>query len=122
MADKAASKTAAKTVKSGEFTFDTGLDVPAMTRGSRTSETASKLAAMPAGASFLEPVEVPDTIKDPAEREKVFKEKARTVSNRLSGAIRRFKKTHEGFEFAMRTVDDPALGTGVRVWRQEAAS
>jgi len=123
MADKAATKTAAKTVKSGEFTFDTGLDVPAMTRGSRTSETASKLAAMPVGASFLEPVEIPATIKDPAEREKVFKEKARTVSNRLSGAIRRFKKNNpEGFEFAMRTVDDPALGAGVRVWRQEAAS
>lgn len=123
MTDKAASKTAAKTVKSGKFTFDTGLDVPAITHGSRTSETASKLAAMPVGASFLEPVEVLDTIKDPAEREKVFKEKARIVSNRLSGAIRRFKKNNpEGFEFAMRTVDDPALGTGVRVWRQEAAS
>jgi len=121
MADKAATKTAAKTVKSGEFTFDTGLDVPAMTRGSRTSETASKLAAMPVGASFLEPVEVPATIKDPAEREKVFKEKARTVSNRLSGAIRRFKKNNEGFEFAMRTVNDATAGTGVRVWRVEAA-
>lgn len=127
MAEKATSKVTAKnapkTIKSGEFTFETGLKVPAMTRGSRTSETADKLAAMPVGASFLEPVEIRDTIKDADERDKVFKEKARTVSNRLSGAIRRFKKNNPtGFEFAMRTVDDPDLGTGVRVWRQEAAS
>ena len=109
------------TVKNGGFTFDTGLEVPATARPSRTSETAEKLAAMPVGASFLEPVAVPDTIEDSAERQKVFKENARTVSNRLSGAIRRFKKRNpEGFAFAMRTVDSPDLGTGVRVWRQEA--
>lgn len=123
MADKAASKTTSKTVTSGEFTFDTGLGVPPMTRGARTSETSAKLQAMPVGASFLEPVEVPAAIKDAGEREKVFKEKARSVSNRLSGAIRRFKKANpEGYEFAMRTVDTPEMGTGVRVWRVEAAS
>lgn len=121
MADKAATAPAVKTVEKGGFKFDTGLPVPPMVRGARSSETADKLAAMPVGASFLEPVTVPDTIKDEAEREKVFKENARTVSNRLSGAIRRFKKNNEGFEFAMRTVNDATSGVGVRVWRVEAA-
>jgi len=120
MADKAATANV-KTVDKGGFKFDTGLPVPPMVRGARSSETADKLAAMPVGASFLEPVSVPETIKDEAEREKVFKENARTVSNRLSGAIRRFKKNNEGFEFAMRTVNDATAGTGVRVWRVEAA-
>jgi hypothetical protein len=120
MADKAATANV-KTVEKGGFKFDTGLPVPPMVRGARSSETADKLAAMPVGASFLEPVSVPETIKDEAEREKVFKENARTVSNRLSGAIRRFKKNNEGFEFAMRTVNDATAGTGVRVWRVEAA-
>ena len=121
MATKAtATKPAAKTVENGGFTFDTGMAVPATTRGARTSEIASKLAAMPVGASFLEPVNVPETIKDEAEREKVFKENARTVQNRLSSAIRRFKKHNEGYAFVMRTVNDPDLGTGVRVWREEA--
>ena len=120
MADKAATANV-KTVEKGGFKFDTGLPVPPIVRDARSSETADKLAAMPVGASFLEPVSVPETIKDEAEREKVFKENARTVSNRLSGAIRRFKKNNEGSEFAMRTVNDASAGTGVRVWRVEAA-
>lgn len=120
MADKAATANV-KTVENGGFKFDTGLPVPPMVRGARSSETADKLAAMPVGASFLESVSVPETIKDEAEREKVFKENARTVSNRLSGAIRRFKKNNDGFEFAMRTVNDATSGVGVRVWRVEAA-
>jgi len=124
MADKAPTTAAAKAktaTAAPAFKFDTNLPVPPMTRGARTSETADKLKAMPVGASFLEPVAAPDTIKDEGERDKVFKEKARTVSNRLSGAIRRFKKNNpEGYEFAMRTVNDPALGQGVRVWRVEA--
>ena len=113
--------TAPATVEKGGFKFDTGLPVPPMVRGARSSETADKLGAMPVGASFLEPVTVPDTIKDEGEREKAFKEQARKVSNRLSGAIRRFKKTHDGYEFAMRTVNDKTSGAGVRVWRVEAA-
>tara|TARA_R100000687_G_scaffold81788_1_gene79468 strand:+ start:384 stop:785 length:402 start_codon:yes stop_codon:yes gene_type:complete len=111
---------APKKVKVGGFEFETGLSVPPMTRGgTRSSETADKLKAMPVGASFLEPVEVPESIKDSDERAKVFKEKARTVSNRLSGAIRRFKKNNPGFEFNMRTVNDDSMGHGVRVWRIE---
>lgn len=113
---------AAKTVEAGGFKFDTGLEVPVAARAQRSSETADKLKAMPVGSSFLEPVSAPDTIKDEAEREKVFKEKARTVSNRLSGAIRRFTKNNpEGFKFETRTVNDPVLGQGVRVFRVEAA-
>lgn len=124
MADKTedkAPKGAAKTIKQDGFEFDAGLPVPALTRGGNTSETMKKLQAMPVGASFLEAVAVPTSIKDADERAKAFKEATRTVSNRLSGAIRRFKKNHEGYEFAMRTVDDEANGSGVRVWRVEAA-
>lgn len=119
---KAKTAAAPKTVKVGDFEFETGLPIPAMTRGTRTSETAAKLAALPVGASFLEPVTVPDTIKSADEREKAFKEAARTASNRLSGAIRRFKKSNSGYEFAMRTVNDTEMGSGVRVWRQEAVT
>lgn len=100
------------------FAFDLDLPVPALTRrvGS-TSDTAEKLKAMPVGASFLEAVTVPETIKDADEREKAFKEAARTVSNRLSGAVRRFKKAEPSYEFVMRTVNDDKMGHGVRVWR-----
>ena len=124
MGDKAATpaKPATKTVKSGQFEFDTGMTVPATVRGARSSETADKLAAMPVGASYLEPVTVPDTIKGDVERDKAFKEIARTTSNRMSGVIRRFKKNNEATEFAIRTVNDPVLGQGVRVWRVEAAT
>ncbi len=111
-----------KTVKAGDFTFETGLEVPAMTRNVRTSETAAKLTAMPIGASFLETVERNKTIKDDVEREKVFKEDCRTVANRLSGAIRRFKAKNEGYEFVTRVVDGAEVGSGVRVWRVEAAA
>lgn len=115
MAEKA---TTPKTVEQGGFKFETGLPVPPLARGSRSSKTADMLAAMPVGASFLEPVTIPDSIKDETERERAFKESARSVSNRLSGAIRRFKKNNDGYEFAMRTVNDPVNGVGVRVWRE----
>lgn len=35
----------------------------------------------------------------------------------MSGAIRRYKKSHAGVGFAIRTVNDDKLGHGVRVWR-----
>jgi hypothetical protein len=111
-----------KVVKGGDFTYETGLEIPAMTRATRTSETALKLASMPVGASFLEKVEPNTSIKDKGERDKAHKEACRTVSNRLSGAIRRFKTKNEGFEFATRVVNDAELGQGVRVWRVEAAA
>lgn len=118
----APTKPATKTVRSGQFEFDTDMPVPTPVRGARSGETADKLAAMPFGASYLEPVTVPDTIKGDVERDKAFKEIARTTSNRVSGVIRRFKKNNENTEFTIRTVNDPVLGQGVRVWRVEAAT
>jgi hypothetical protein len=73
---------------------------------------------MPVGASYLEPVAVPDSVTDAAEREKTFKEKARSTTNRLSGLVRRFKKNHADYEFALRTVPMQ----GVRVYRIEKAA
>lgn len=126
MASKAAQKkTKTETVEADGFTFDTGLDVPPAARSAKaSSETMKKLKAMPVGASFIEPVAVPDTITDEAERTKSFTEQARRVTNRLSGAVRRLRNANDGElsgrAYAMRTVNDPSgLGVGVRVWRNE---
>lgn len=112
-----------KTIKAGGYEYQTSMPIPAAARGPRaSSETAEKLKNMPLGASFLEPVDpAPENVKDEAEREKVFKENARAVANRLSGAVRRFKKANPDYEFVMRVVSDDDLGTGVRVWRIEPA-
>ena len=113
--------TAAATIEAGGYTFDNALPIPANKRGGpRASGMADKLMAMPIGASFLEAVEVPEAIKDATERGKVFKEKARSVSNRLSGAVRRFAKKNPEYAFGLRTVEDDVLGYGVRVWRVSA--
>ena len=107
------------TVTVGKFTFDVDVPVPAASRiASAKSDDAERLEAMPVGASYLEPVTVPDTVTDEAEREKTFKEKARSTTNRLSGLVRRFKKNHADYEFALRTV----AGQGVRVYRIEKAA
>ena len=71
------------TAASGEF--DLGLEVPAVKRsvgngGNR--ERRDKLMRMPIGASFLETVNVPESIKDDAEREKAFNDLCRKLSNR----------------------------------------
>lgn len=112
---------AVATVTEGGFTFDTGLSIPAASRApAEASETAKRLAAMPVGASFLEAVVVPENVAE-AERDAVFKEKARTKANAVSGVIRRFKKTEAGAgkEFLARTVNDDVAGRGIRVWRIE---
>lgn len=72
-------------------------------------------ADMKPGQSFLVPVEIADTIKGDAEKREAFKEGARTLSNRLTGAVRRFRDRpgHENKAFAVRAV--PEQG-GVRVW------
>lgn len=112
---------APQTVNVGAFTFDVGLPVPSARVGAAaSSEIGAKLKAMPVGASFLETVTVPETITDANEREKSFKELAKTVTNRLSGATRRFAKSNAGYAFALRTVNDDVLGRGVRVYRVEA--
>ena len=103
---------------SGEF--DLGLEVPAVKRSignGGNSERRDKLMRMPIGASFLETVNVPESIKDDAEREKAFNDLCRKLSNSLSGAGRRVSKADAAYNFEVRTVNDPELGKGVRIWR-----
>lgn len=115
-----ATETAAAATSSG-FKIETGFEVPARTTfGGGRDSVNYPFAEMPVGASFLVGVTVPDTIKDDAERAKAFKEEARKASNRISGAIRRFRKQNAGTDFAIRTVNDDNMGRGVRVWRVRA--
>ena len=100
--------------------FDLGLEVPAVKRSAGNggnSERRDKLMRMPIGASFLETVNVPESIKDDAEREKAFNDLCRKLSNSLSGAGRRVSKAAAAYNFEGRTVNDPKLGKGVRIWR-----
>ncbi len=89
-------------------------EIPTRARG--TSELAEKLKACPKNKSFLEAVVIPSNTVA-SEKDNVTKEASRKLANRVSGAIRRFVKSNEGFAFEMRTVNDAAMGTGVRVWR-----
>ena len=114
----AASPAIAASGASGEF--DLGLEVPAVKRSTGNggnSERRDKLMRMPIGASFLETVNVPESIKDDAEREKAFNDLCRKLSNSLSGAGRRVSKADAAYNFEVRTVNDPKLGKGVRIWR-----
>ena len=111
------------TAASGEF--DLGLEVPAVKRSTGNggnSERRDKLMRMPIGASFLETVNVPESIKDDAEREKAFNDLCRKLSNSLSGAGRRVSKADAAYNFEVRTVNDPKLGKGVRIWRTAPAT
>lgn len=100
-----------------KFQYDLDLPVPTIRRSNgELSETAQMLAGMPLGASYLTPVIVPDTITDATEAEKAFKDGARIVSNRLSGAARRFVKQNPGHKFDVRTVTGGEQGRGVRVY------
>ncbi len=120
-APKAKNAPATEAPASSAFKIETGFDVPARTTfGGGASAPNYPFADMPVNASFLVPVTVPDTITKEDERTKAFKEEARKASNRISGAIRRFRKTNAGYDFAIRTVNDDKLGHGVRVWRVEA--
>ena len=113
--------TAAAPATASGFKIETDFDVPARTTfGGGRDSVNYPFSEMPVGASFLVPVNVPDTIKDDAERAKAFKEEARKASNRISGAVRRHRKNNAGQDFAIRTVNDDKLGHGVRVWRVEA--
>ena len=114
----AAAPATAATAASCEF--DLGLEVPAVKRSTGNggnSERRDKLMRMPIGASFLETVNVPESIKDDAEREKAFNDLCRKLSNSLSGAGRRVSKADAAYNFEVRTVNDPKLGKGVRIWR-----
>lgn len=110
------------------FTFDDGLDIPRRAfggaAGGQTSELALKLAQVPVGKSFIETITVAaDVVGDDA-RLAAFKAQAKTISNRVSGAIRRFRKQdgNASKNFAVRTVSDDKLGFGVRVWREADTS
>lgn len=114
----AASPATATSGASGEFDLD--LEVPAVKRSTGNGgnrERRDKLMRMPIGASFLETVNVPESIKDDAEREKAFNDLCRKLSNSLSGAGRRVSKADAAYNFEVRTVNDPKLGKGVRIWR-----
>jgi len=114
----------AKATAASDFTFD---DVPMPEKvvgraggsSKEQSETAKRLAAIPVGKSWLEPVVVPDTITDAGERKTAFAEEAKKIQNRLTGAIRRHKKIDgNGLQsFSVLRVDDDTLGHGVRVYR-----
>lgn len=113
-------ETTTETPASSAFKIETGFEVPARTTFGGGGKAAEyPFGDMPVGASFLVPVTVPDTIKDEGERAKAFKEEARKASNRISGAIRRYRKQNAGQDFAIRTVNDDKMGRGVRVWRVE---
>lgn len=119
-APAAAAPAETNTTASSAFKIETGFEVPARTTfGGGGKSPEYPFAEMPVGASFLVGVTVPDTIKDEGERTKAFKEEARKASNRISGAIRRFRKQNSGMDFAIRTVNDDKMGRGVRVWRVE---
>lgn len=97
--------------------FETGLPIPPATRSvGNPSQTAQDLADCPVGASFLEAVTVPDTVKDESERAKALSDGQTKVANRMAGAIRRHKIKNPGHEFQVRKVNDAKLGTGVRVY------
>ena len=122
-APKASAPAAAAPVEVDGFKLEAGLSIPAAVRiGTKSSGPSFPFDKMQIGQSFLVPVQIADTIKDDAERAKAFKEAARKQSNRVSGAIRRYKKSNEGVDFAIRTVNDDTLGHGVRVWRVDAAA
>jgi len=62
-------------------------------------------------AEFFVAVSVPDSITDPAERDKALKDEARKASNRLSGIARRVAKADASLNFALRTkVQDDKMG------------
>lgn len=114
----AASPATATSGASGEFDLD--LEVPAVKRSTGNGgnrERRDKLMRMPIDASFLETVNVPESIKDDAEREKAFNDLCRKLTNSLSGAGRRVSKADAAYNFEVRTVNDPKLGKGVRIWR-----
>lgn len=119
-APAAAAAAPAAAANASGFTIETGFEVPARTSfGGGADAPSYPFADMPVNSSFLVAVEVPATITDATERAKAFKEEARKASNRVSGAIRRFRKTNAGNDYAIRTVNDDKLGHGVRVWRIE---
>jgi hypothetical protein len=102
------------------FKLDDGLTIPESKRvGAGKTGPSYPFGAMKVGQSFLIDVKVPATITNETEKAKAFKDEARRISNRIGGAIKRFRKSNPLANFATRTVNDDTLGVGVRVWRSE---
>lgn len=97
-----------------KFTLEDNVPLPARIRAGGVSPYP--FASMQVGQSFLVQADIdPDLYTSDEEFGKALVEEFRVLANRLSGATRRFTKTHEGYKFAVRTTSD-----GVRVWRVEA--
>lgn len=117
---KATAKAKVQDAPATSSKYQIGVAVPAKTRGTigGTSQLTEDLKNCPIGASFLEEVTVPESVKD-SERDAVFKELVRKRSNSVAGTIRRLKKSNPNFNFETRTVNTDELGHGVRIWRFE---
>lgn len=116
MAENETKPAKTETTEAPAFSLEQGIAIPPRTRAGGGA-SLYPFAEMAEGQTFLVPVEEPANIKDPAEKEKAFKEETRIVSNRVSGAIRRFRKTNPDTKFVQRTVNDGTAGRGVRIWR-----
>lgn len=97
------------------FKIEKNVPVPAVSRSGVPGQSKYPFAEMSEGDSFAVPVAVaPDTVTDAAERKRVFDENARTMSNRMTGACRRWREKNPGFVLSVRTMPDESA---VRVWR-----
>lgn len=79
-------------------------------------------ASIAVGQSFFEPTEPVDELlySDKAEAELERQSLLKRTTNRVSAAKRRFMKLNPGggYQFAMRALNDPDKGWGVRVRRE----
>lgn len=115
-----ATKKTALTAPAFSYEVDTEVTaVPAIARAQGPANTYP-FPALKIGQSFTIPVEVPESITEAGERVQASKEAGRKVSNRLTGAVRKYKNANEGTEFAVRTIaGDDKLVTAIRCWRIE---
>lgn len=97
--------------KSGENVYQKFMvDMPAPTPGK------GKGAPMQF-AWFFVPADVPDTITDPAERDKAAKDFCTKLINRFTSVARRIRKDHgETHDFTFRKARDPEAEDGTGQW------
>ena len=66
---------------------------------------------------FFVPADVPETITDPAEREKAAKANTSKLINRYTSIARRLRKAHpDTHDFTFRKVRDPNAADGTGDW------
>lgn len=118
----------AATVTANSFKIETGVALPAITRGiggGTSSPYAVAMKALELSAdpkklqSFYVPCDaVPATVTGEDEKAKWLKENARKIANRISGVSRRITKDDSGVAFAIRSMPGKdGTGMGVRVFR-----